>query len=673
MAKKTTQVEVVALFAKYGLKVTAVYDNSFTPLESKCLTCKNTVFPRLDKVKSRGYRCAHCSGRANPAKKAEEVVKKMGHTPLAPYPGAREPWKMKCGGCGQTITPKYNSIQQGRWGCGYCGHLRAGAQKRELGSKRAIKMMRDAFCEPLAPYPGNNAPWKSRCMKCDSLIQPRLAGIQSGQGGCRKCGIISGAKTRMHTEEQATKIALKKKLVPVEPYKGNTKRWKCKCTRCGKISSPFFSAIRDGKYGCLWCAKKIVDPAEARKKMENAGLHPLIAYPGSDIGWLCKCKKCNREVTPAYGSIRAGQGGCKWCKAANPRIDSSIAVQALLEKDIQPLEPFKTSHSKWKSRCLRCEREIYPSYHDIKQGSGGCKYCAPNFVNEKRINDVMKKANFEPQEKYPGSKVPWKVRHNKCGRVFKVVYANVRKTGSCRYCAGAAVIPKEAVEIMKQMGMKPVVPYPGAKKPWKCKCNVCKRIIYPSFSSVSNRESGCVYCTGHKVDGKDAKKIMLLNNLKPLEAFPGAVKKWKCKCLLCNRIITPRYTSIQGGQGGCRFCAKWGIDYAGKGFIYLMTNKQLSAHKIGISGNVQTKQGDRVKKHQESGWELYKKLDFETADDAFIIEQSTLVWLRKEKKLQAFLSEFEMPQGGYTETIDASEIDLPTIWAKVEELSKVKR
>jgi len=29
-----------------------------------------------------------------------------------------------------------------------------------------------------------------------------------------------------------------------------------------------------------------------------------------------------------------------------------------------------------------------------------------------------------------------------------------------------------------------------------------------------------------------------------------------------------------------------------------------------------------------------------------------------------------MPQGGWTETVDAAEIDLPTIWAKVEQLSK---
>jgi len=32
-----------------------------------------------------------------------------------------------------------------------------------------------------------------------------------------------------------------------------------------------------------------------------------------------------------------------------------------------------------------------------------------------------------------------------------------------------------------------------------------------------------------------------------------------------------------------------------------------------------------------------------------------------------------MPQGGYSETVDASEIDLATIWAKVEQLSRVKR
>ena len=673
MTRKATQAEISDLFEINKIRPLGKYKNSSTPIRCKCLICNNIIYSRADKVKSFGNQCGHCSGRIGANKKAEEFVKRLGHFPLEPYKSALKHWKMKCGGCGNIISPKFNSLQQGSWGCKYCGHSRAGAKRRDLTSKKAVEFLRKAGCEPMEPYPGSNVPWKSRCMKCDSLIQPRLGGIKSGQGGCRKCGIESSARSRMFTEVQANKIALKKNLEPLEPYNGSNKKWKSKCLKCGKVSSPYFQAIRDGKYGCLWCAKKIVDPVEARKKMENVGLQPLVAYPGSDVGWLCRCKKCNREVTPAYGSIRDGQGGCKWCKKSTPRIDSTIAVQALLEKGIQPLEPFKTSHSKWKSKCLRCEKDVSPSYHDIKQGSGGCKYCAPNFVNEKRINEVMEKANFTPQEKYPGSKAPWKVRHTNCGRVFKVEYANVRKAGSCRFCAGKAVIPKEAVALMKNLGMKPLVPYPGANKPWKCRCDVCKKTVYPTYSSAANRNSGCTYCTGNKVDAKDAKNLMILNELKPLEPYPGANKPWKCRCEICKRAVTPRYTSIQGGQGGCKYCANWGINYGGEGYIYLMTNQKLNSHKIGISGKVTTRYGNRVEKHEKDGWKLYKKQDFQITDDAFFVEQSVLSWIRNVKKLGIYLSEFEMPQGGYTETIDASEIDLPTIWAKIEELSKPQR
>jgi recombinational DNA repair protein (RecF pathway) len=510
-------------------------------------------------------------------------------------------------------------------------------------------------------------------MKCDSLIQPRLGGIQSGQGGCRKCGISSSAKTRTYTAEEAKKIALKKSLQPLEPYQGSASKWKCKCLRCGKVSSPRFSAIRDGKHGCLWCAKKIVDPIEARKKMMVAKLKPLVSYPGSDKGWLCECLICKREVTPTYGSIRSGQGGCKWCKKVAPRIDPMFATQFFLQKDIQPLEPFKSSHSNWKSRCLRCENQINPRYHDVKQGGGGCKYCAPNFVNENRILKVMNDALLVPQEKYPGSKANWKVLHKTCGRIFKIQYQNLRKGGSCRYCAGKAVIPKEAVEAMRRSGFKPLSPYNGANKPWKCKCLVCNRIVYPTYGSVVGRGGGCAYCTGLKVDVKDAKKLMRMNNLEPLEPFPGAGKKWKCKCQVCKRTVSPRYTSIQSGQGGCRWCAEWGIDYSSPGYLYLMTNPEFSAHKLGIGNAIRSRGRNRIEQHEKFGWELYKRMDFEITDDAFHLEQKVLTWLRGNKGLPAYLSEFEMPQGGYSETVDAMEIDLPTIWAKVREMSKVKK
>ena len=182
----------------------------------------------------------------------------------------------------------------------------------------------------------------------------------------------------------------------------------------------------------------------------------------------------------------------------------------------------------------------------------------------------------------------------------------------------------------------------------------------------------CGYCAGKVVDVQDAINIMQSAGLKPLEPYPGALERWKCECQNCRRIVYPRYSGIKKGQGGCRFCAQIGIDYTGPGFIYLMTHKYLQSHKVGIGGSLRSRRRDRVTEHQKFGWILHSRKDFETAEDAFQVEQMVLTWIRNEKGLGVFLSASEMPQGGYTETVDASEIDLPTIWAKVEELSKVR-
>jgi len=171
---------------------------------------------------------------------------------------------------------------------------------------------------------------------------------------------------------------------------------------------------------------------------------------------------------------------------------------------------------------------------------------------------------------------------------------------------------------------------------------------------------------------EEAINVMQSAGLKPLDPYTKALDRWRCECQNCGKIVTPTYHAIKNGQG-CRFCAQIGIDYTGPGFIYLMTHQHLQSHKVGIGGSARSRNRNRVTEHQKFGWSLYSRIDFETADDAFQVEQKVLNWLRQEQKLGIFLSELEMPQGGFTETVDASEIDLSTIWAKVEELSKVKR
>jgi hypothetical protein len=82
---------------------------------------------------------------------------------------------------------------------------------------------------------------------------------------------------------------------------------------------------------------------------------------------------------------------------------------------------------------------------------------------------------------------------------------------------------------------------------------------------------------------------------------------------------------------------------------------------------------NRLTRHEKLGWNVYAVKDLDTGEEAYELEEAVLDWLRNDLGLTRYLLSEQMPQGGHTETVDASEIDLSAIWAKVEELSRVKR
>ena len=184
--------------------------------------------------------------------------------------------------------------------------------------------------------------------------------------------------------------------------------------------------------------------------------------------------------------------------------------------------------------------------------------------------------------------------------------------------------------------------------------------------------AGCKYCAGKALTDIDAEAILEAKGFKPIEPYPGSQIPWRMIHLKCGMEVSPRLNSLQyavGGGEGCRNCANSTFNYSEPAIIYLITSTELVAHKIGISGEKKK----RVQQHHREGWETFKTLRFETGEKAYEVEQGILSWLSETFGWTPYLSREDMPQGGYTETVDASEIDLPTIWAKVEELSKVKR
>jgi recombinational DNA repair protein (RecF pathway) len=418
------------------------------------------------------------------------------------------------------------------------------------------------------------------------------------------------------------------------------------------------------------CAGKVVTHELAVQVMNKAKLEPLVPYPGSQINWKCKCMKCGEIVYPNYGDINQGDGGCKYCGGNFVKPEDAEALMRF--NNLEPLEPYQNTMKPWKCKCLKCGKIVTPRHATLQRGSGGCKYCAKRFVDAEDAILLMRKAKLEPLETFPGANKPWRCKCLRCGRNVQPAYTSIQSgQKGCVYCGGKKVDPQAAFDFMVSKGLTPLEPYKRADGQWKCRCIKCLKLVTPTYSTLKQGAAGCIYCSGKKVDPQDAVTLFLENSLKPLVPYTSTETKWKSECMKCGRVVYPSHHMVSQRSGGCKYCSTLGLDFTLPAYIYLITHEELGAHKIGISG-VHAKE-DRLNDHAKSGWKLYKRKNFESADQTYEIEQEVIRWLRQDRGLPPHLSLNEMPQRGWTETVDATEIDLPTIWAKVEELSKSTR
>ena len=112
------------------------------------------------------------------------------------------------------------------------------------------------------------------------------------------------------------------------------------------------------KCGCIYCS-------------HYEYLQPL------DIELALPCYDCFeglREKDYEKFNIKNVQNGCGFC--SGHFVDVETALKVMQSANLLPLVPYTKSHIKWKSKCLICERVVFPTYNSIQQGNGGCKYCS---------------------------------------------------------------------------------------------------------------------------------------------------------------------------------------------------------------------------------------------------------------------------------------------------------
>lgn len=335
--------------------------------------------------------------------------------------------------------------------------------------------------------------------------------------------------------------------------------------------------------------------------MRTAGLEPLEPYPGAHKPWRCRCLRCNEIVRPNYAHIQhRGGGGCDSCgrraAAAGRRLSDAAATAVMLTAGLEPLVPYPGSAEPWKSRCTKCNETVYPRYNDIQQGQG-CKSCGVTARTALRRT---------PED--------------------------------------------EAVALARAAGLEPLEPFRSVNQPWRCRCLTCNEITSPQLGSLRRGSAGCGFCSGHFARPDEAWATMRAAGLEPLESYPGSGAQWESRCLKCERTIRPTYWNVKAGHG-CRWCAGSGFKTHEAAIIYLATHDGYDAAKIGIGDATR----GRLKKHR--GWQFVLVLDV-PGEVAMAVESDILEWWRSDLRLPIHLGRPEMPQGGWTETVAASEISL---------------
>lgn len=251
----------------------------------------------------------------------KEAMLKANLEPLEPYQSALAKWKCKCLECGEIVYTKYNRIQQGIGGCKPCGTKR-GSSKIKMDSTVAIQMMRDAGLEPLEDYVNSKTKWKCKCLTCSDIVYPKLNGIQTGEGGCYKCGMRKAGLSNTLDSEQATQMMKVAGFTPLEPYTNALTKWKVRHDACNSIVYPKLNSISNNSsktLGCAVCAGKQVEvglndllTTHPTIAAEARGWDPQLVTKGSsNVKKLWVCREGHEWRSPV--AERTAGHGCPSC------------------------------------------------------------------------------------------------------------------------------------------------------------------------------------------------------------------------------------------------------------------------------------------------------------------------------------------------------------------------
>lgn len=427
-----------------------------------------------------------------------------------------------------------------------------------------------------------------------------------------------------------------------------------------------------------------VDPAAAERVMRAAGCVPLVPFPGSGVPWLCIHEPCGNEITPLYANVRRRGRACRACGSAargasrrEGRADAAVAV--MRSAGFEPLEEYPGSAKPWRCVHVPCGEERTPSLNTVKANGSACWACSAKAAGRtvwtaESAEELFRAHLLVPLEPWPGSSsAPWKARHLVCGRVGAPRLGNVAAgQGPCRWCGQEATHDAlrkddaEAAKVMLAAGLEPLAPFPGVDHPWLCRHVACGSEVSPTFTNVKRGQGGCLAC------GARATALRLRM---PEDEARDVMLGWGLTPLepypgsgrpwRCRHSCGREVSPTLSNVRVGRGVCRYCLSafpYAAPALVYLVVDHH--AVKIGICGPNRT----RVDAHRRLGWKLAWTVELPSGDDAYNVEQAIVSWWRADLELDPAYSARDMPQTGYTETARWAEMHPVCVLDKVRQV-----
>lgn len=322
------------------------------------------------------------------------------------------------------------------------------------------------------------------------------------------------------TDSDAEKVLLALGLKPLEPFVNSKTKWKSIHLECGTECYPTLERAKLGQLSCPVCRyKKAAESLrfsnqKATEIMKKAGYEPTEQYVNALTKWPSIHTKCGLRVSPTLNQIQNGQGGCLTCghketglKKRNP---ISKVEAKLNSKGFQLIGKYTGAKDKLEVLCLKCDSKFDGSWTVISRKTGrGCPICARKTAADKYRMDTsevtrrLKNARMELVGVYKSSNQPVDCLCLQCGKIRKLRLSSLHRGGGCKPCgmknAGKRRRTEEsmAIEIMRSVGkVEPLEPYQGQNTVWKSCCLMCQKVVYPRLSSVKSRNGlGCNACS----------------------------------------------------------------------------------------------------------------------------------------------------------------------------------